>query len=320
MNPSFRLKTNSTRTSFVLQEATYPNIQKQPKPKDKYKQKQTRHTSIVGSDSYNRSLRRAFARAKLLAFFNTDLTQFITFTYADNMLDENKALKDLKLFLQTEKRKYSQKKTAQKFENNQNTDKTTETELSTFPRPNNNNKLTDVINRKKIRKTRSNRGGGNVENSDNLSITNAELQSIFEARKGNKANPFKYIYVFERQKRGAIHVHMVCNDIFEYRINKNGYKELVNWPHGFSSVLTIDNFDNDFKPYLYLFKYMEKSQRIGKSFIHTSRKSFDNIDWVDYDYYIDELKRENIVYEEDYELKLDQKNYTINKKYFRKTN
>jgi len=65
---------------------------------------------------------------------------------------------------------------------------------------------------------------------------------------------------------------------------------------------------------------MQKAQRIGKSFIHTSRKSFDEIKWVDYDYYIEELERENIVYEEDYNFTFNQKDYTISKEYFRKTN
>ena len=81
----------------------------------------------------------------------------------------------------------------------------------------------------------------------------------------------KYIYIMEYQKRGSIHVHMIANNCFTLQVNKNGYDELVYWPKGFSSVLTIKDFDNNFRPYLYLFKYMKKAQRIGKSFIHSSR-------------------------------------------------
>lgn len=317
MTHSYRLKSNSTRTSFVLQKTNFSRHPPTPKENDKYKEKQKRTLSEVGSDSYNRSLRRAFARAKLLAFFNPDLTQFITFTYAENMIDENKALKDIKLFLQKEKRNKNKKKSPPPPEIQKNKAENQQAEFSTFPHPKNNNKLTDVIARKKNRQNRSRQGCGNVENSDTLSITHAELDSIFEAREGNEEVPIKYIYVFERQKRGAIHIHMMCNEAFEYRINKNGHRELVNWSHGFTSVLTINDLDNNFKPYLYLFKYMGKAQRVGKSFIHTSRKSFDEIKWVDYDYYIEALAKGDKVYEEDYKFTFDQQNYTINKQYFK---
>jgi len=88
---------------------------------------------------------------------------------------------------------------------------------------------------------------------------------------GRERKPIKYIFIMEFQKRGSIHVHMIANDSLSLQVNKNGYKELKYWAKGFSSVLTINDFDNNFRPYLYLFKYMKKSQRIGKSFVHTSR-------------------------------------------------
>lgn len=317
-NLSYTLKTNHTRTSYILTTSSKPPTGAK-KPKDPLDiEKETRTLSEVGTDSYNRSLRRAFSRAKLLAFFNPDLTQFITFTYKENILDENKALYDIKQFLKKEKRiqnKYSQRESLAPTEIETHA-KNGQAELSTFPQPTNRNKITDVAERKKERKNRSRRGCGNVENSDILSITNAELNSVFEAVHRNEAKPFKYIYVFERQKRGAIHVHMVSNGGFTYQINKNGYRELKNWPHGYTSVLDIKDFDNNFKPYLYLFKYMQKAQRIGKSFIHTSR-TFDDIINVDYDYYIETLARENKVYEEDYKFILDQTEHQINKTYFR---
>lgn len=310
------VKTTYNRSSFIVTKTNlYPQQPKQPKD-PLSTEKETRQLSEVGTPSYQRSLRRAFARAKLLAFFNPDLTQFITFTYKENILDENKALYDIKQFLKKEKRKYSQRESLVPIEIEQTNEKNAIAELSTFPHPQNNNKLTDVITRKKNQQNRSRKGCGNVENSDILSITHAELGSIFEKGKDTKSNPFKYIYVFERQKRGAIHVHMVCNGGFQMQKNNNGYLELKNWTHGFTSVLTIKDFDNNFKPYLYLFKYMQKAQRIGKSFIHTS-KSFDKIINVDYDYYIEQLSEGKIIYEEDYQFTLNQKEYSISKDYFR---
>jgi len=81
----------------------------------------------------------------------------------------------------------------------------------------------------------------------------------------------KYLFIMEYQKRGSIHVHMIANDCFTLEVNKNGYNSLTHWSHGYSSILSIKDFDSNFRPYLYLFKYMKKSQRIGKSFVHTSR-------------------------------------------------
>lgn len=318
---TYSLKTTYNRSSFILQKSTLP-LTTPKKPKHiLYTIKQTRTLSLVNTPSYIRSQRRAFSRSKLLAYFNPDLTQFITFTYKENILDENQALYDIKQFLKKEKRKKnSQKESARPFEKQKTNAKNAQQELSTYPQPTNNNKLTDVIARKKNQQNRHRRGCGHVENSDEMCITNAELHSIFEKGKDTKSNPFKYIYVFERQKRGAIHVHMICNEGFELQKNINGYMELKNWPHGFTSVLTIKDFDNNFKPYLYLFKYMAKSQRIGKSFIHTS-KSFDKIINVDYDYYIEQLEGEHIAYEEDYKFTLDQKEHSISKTYYReKTN
>lgn len=83
----------------------------------------------------------------------------------------------------------------------------------------------------------------------------------------------KYLWVAEYQERGSIHIHMITNAPFKMRKNKNNYDEIEYWAekHGFTSVLHINDLDNNFKPYLYLFKYMRKAQRIGKSFVHTSR-------------------------------------------------
>jgi len=86
-----------------------------------------------------------------------------------------------------------------------------------------------------------------------------------------KRGKLKYIYIMEYQERGSIHVHMIANNLFTLQVNRNGYRELTYWTHGFSSVLQITDFDQNFRPYLYLFKYMRKAQRIGKSFVHCSR-------------------------------------------------
>lgn len=115
-----------------------------------------------------------------------------------------------------------------------------------------------------------------------------DLKQLFkqERRVGNK--DLKYIYIFEWQKRGSLHVHLITNNKLTTYTNQNGYPSLTYWRHGFTSMLHITDFDKNFKPYLYLFKYMRKAQRIGKSFIHSSRnlknykeyhKNLPLIDW-----------------------------------------
>ena len=122
--------------------------------------------------------------------------------------------------------------------------------------------------------------------SHTLEQTLHDVKMLIKAERRKNHDP-KYIYVLEYQKRGSIHVHMIANEEFTMHINKNGYNSLTLWKHGFSSVLHIKDFDKNFKPYLYLFKYMRKAQRIGKSFVHASRnlKNYTEYDFADLDDY-----------------------------------
>lgn len=107
-----------------------------------------------------------------------------------------------------------------------------------------------------------------------------DVKQFIKTERRNGHTDLKYIYVMEYQKRGSIHVHMITNSAFTTHTNKNGYLSLTNWKHGYSSYLTIASFDSNFRSYLYLFKYMRKSQRIGKTFVHASRnlKNYTEID------------------------------------------
>lgn len=228
----YSVKTTKNKQKFILQLSSIkPPDLSNPKPQT---EKTPRSLSQPGSLNYQRALRRAFARSKLLAFFNPDMLFFSTMTFADNITDVDYALKQVKLFMK---------------QNQRNTNK-----------------------------------------------------------------KLKYIYIFELQKRGAIHIHMISNENLDIRINKYGYRELVAWRHGYTNVQTIDNVDGDFKPYLYLFKYMKKSVRVGKSFIHTSR-GFDDIIDYDYEKYIGTLEIGHELFREDYELFVNNVHHRIQKKY-----
>lgn len=136
-----------------------------------------------------------------------------------------------------------------------------------------------------------------------------------ERRNGNLN--FKYIYIFEWQKRGSLHVHMITNSALTTHINKNGHKSLTYWNHGYTSMLTVNDFDGNFKPHLYLFKYMRKSQRIGKSFVHSSRNlnNFTTVKQVDVD-----MKDWDIVTSELTSVKFDNREFPFYRYYLKQRN
>jgi hypothetical protein len=225
-----RLKTTDCFTHFVLTTSDINYCLEYNTPNSSHFNS-VRMSSSVSSVSYQRSLRRAFSNAKMLAFFNPDLTNFITLTYA--------------------------------------------------------NLQTDII----------------------------QCQQHIKDLIKNYYPGLKYIYVFELQDRGAIHVHMITDN----KINTTKIKfhnSLIGWKHGFSDVRTISDFDSNFKPYIYLFKYMNKTQRVGKSFIHRSR-NFDEIKVVDYAKYVNALQEGNIYYKEDYKFDIDGRSCSISKKYYK---
>lgn len=98
-----------------------------------------------------------------------------------------------------------------------------------------------------------------------------DVKNLVRKERRNGNSDLKFIYIFEWQKRGSLHIHMITNASLTTHINKNGYRSLSFWTHGYTSMLTIDDFDNNFRPHLYLFKYMRKAERIGRSFVHASR-------------------------------------------------
>lgn len=292
----YLLKSTPQLNSFVLYNSNYNYTPTTFTDLQLSTRSQSRSQSILGTDDYLRSLRRSFSRSKLLAFFNPDLTQFITLTYRSNTNTPQQVQYDIKQLLKTTNRALAKSSGAEKLSKLDIVPKieTSPDIFSTNPQ----SELTLQVHR----------DCGSVRKNKNSSL---------DLAKGNKnKNRIKYIYILERQKRGSIHVHLISSLGFRYYTNKNGYLSLTDWKHGFSSVKTIDDFDKNFKPYLYLFKYMYKTERVGNSFVHTSR-NFDKITNVDYDKYISKLKGENLLFEEDYNFKVNDKDYTIKKTYYK---
>lgn len=217
--------------------------------------------SQVGTKAYKDALQHSFNVASERIFKNPDMTYFVTFTYKDNITDVDKVLQDIKIFIKSQKRKMSNLEQSAPAEKKKQTQKIKQ------------NRKTNISG--------SSQAMNGKLKANSLDGLHHENIGIKRATDSIGVTP-KYIFILEKQKRGAIHVHMICNGFFDFEINENGYKQLKDWKHGFTSVLEIKDFDKNFKPFLYLFKYMRKSQRVGRSFVHSSR-NLDNYKHVDYD-------------------------------------
>lgn len=101
------------------------------------------------------------------------------------------------------------------------------------------------------------------------------MTQVNRARKKAGKPNLSYIGMSERQKRGAIHYHIlcdaVCGDDFPRREHKNlynkwtrewrelDYYDLPYWNYGYSSAYDISEADENFRVEKYITKYMTKS-------------------------------------------------------------
>jgi len=215
-----------------------------PAPNNTIITKEKYESSSIGSKTYSNNLNRSFNHLKNIVFFNPDMIYFITFTYHDIVTDVNKVQNDIKALVKYTKR-----------------------------------------SRQRLAGTGSTPKIGDLGNAQKLGIENTRFLGEIDTPpwNGNTDTKIaKYAYVLEYQKRGSLHVHMIANDFFITRINEHGHPEVKYWSHGFTNVQRVTDFDKNFKPYLYMFKYMQKSERIGKRFIYTSR-GLANFVKIDYD-------------------------------------
>lgn len=80
----------------------------------------------------------------------------------------------------------------------------------------------------------------------------------------------KYIGVVEKHKSGNLHIHLITNKI-QLTSHKIGKLSAKNWKLGFSDVVHISTFDKNFNIMKYLFKYLEKSDKVGGRWVLKSR-------------------------------------------------
>lgn len=283
-------KLSNDKTRLILLSSSHPRVKSNSEPISD----EIRTESIIGTKNYSDALKRAFTLATERIYFNPDMTYFLTFTYKGKNHTPEQVLHDVKQFIKNQSRKNATVVPAEPTFREKETPTLNENLLKQA------NELTPIETTKTKQQIEELKQVNELtlkngypphpllDNHSNIKTkkkrladdTNIKNHTNLNQEKRTPPKP-KYIYVLEYQRRGSIHVHMIANGFFWVRKNRNGYLELPDWRHGYTSVLEITDFDENFKPYLYLFKYMKKSQRIGKSFVHSSR-NLDNYTEVEY--------------------------------------
>lgn len=102
------------------------------------------------------------------------------------------------------------------------------------------------------------------QHDDYKTIIN-DLKNLFSRRK------IEYIAVVEKHKSGMYHVHAITSDLPNIVSLRKGKYSCADWHKGFSDVKFISGTDEKFRIEKYLFKYMQKGEKIGGRYFLKSR-------------------------------------------------
>lgn len=81
----------------------------------------------------------------------------------------------------------------------------------------------------------------------------------------------QYVAVVEKHKSGMYHIHAITSDLEGVISLRKGKYSWKHWKQGFSDVKFISGTDEKFRVQSYIFKYMNKSEKIGGRYILSSR-------------------------------------------------
>lgn len=73
-----------------------------------------------------------------------------------------------------------------------------------------------------------------------------------------------YLAVIEKHKSGMLHIHALTSDLPNVVSLKKGKYSWKSWRRGFSDVKFVKDTDEKFRIEQYIFKYMKKSEKIGR--------------------------------------------------------
>lgn len=102
------------------------------------------------------------------------------------------------------------------------------------------------------------------QHSDYQQILN-DLKNVFSRRK------ISYLAVVEKHKSGFYHIHAITSDLPNVVSLRRGKYSWACWKKGFSDVKFVKDTDEKFRIEKYIFKYMNKADKIGGRYFLKSR-------------------------------------------------
>ena len=85
----------------------------------------------------------------------------------------------------------------------------------------------------------------------------SDIKEVFSRRH------ISYVAVVERHKSGNLHIHAITSDLENVVSLREGKYSWKSWRRGFSDVKFLKDTDDKFRVEKYIFKYMNKSEKIG---------------------------------------------------------
>lgn len=96
-------------------------------------------------------------------------------------------------------------------------------------------------------------------------IIKQDLKNIFSRKK------IDYLAVVEKHKSGNYHIHAITSDLDNIISLRKGKYSWKDWKKGFSDVKFLSGTDEKFRVELYIFKYIQKAEKIGGRYFLKSR-------------------------------------------------
>ena len=84
-------------------------------------------------------------------------------------------------------------------------------------------------------------------------------------------NKIDYLAVVEKHKSGNYHIHAITSDLDNIVSLRKGKYSWGSWKKGFSDVKFLSGTDDKFRVELYIFKYIQKAEKIGGRYFLKSR-------------------------------------------------
>lgn len=93
----------------------------------------------------------------------------------------------------------------------------------------------------------------------------SDIKEVFSRRH------ISYLAVVEKHKSGMLHIHAITSDLPNVISLRKGKFSWKSWRRGFSDVKFLSQTDDKFRVEKYIFKYLQKAEKIGGRYFLKSR-------------------------------------------------